>query len=102
LGRAHRPLLIGQGANDVRVKASESEQIVAAMQQHGIPVTYVSYPGLRHTTGRIGRFAARTGNEHTTVSLHFEAAAAIVLANRAARAMRFSGPSTPVSKHSVA
>jgi hypothetical protein len=26
-----RPLLIGQGANDVRVKASESEQIVAAM-----------------------------------------------------------------------
>ena len=38
-----RPLLIGQGANDVRVKASESEQIVAAMQQHGIPVTYVYY-----------------------------------------------------------
>jgi dipeptidyl aminopeptidase/acylaminoacyl peptidase len=33
-----RLLLIGQGANDVRVKASESEQIVAAMQQHGIPV----------------------------------------------------------------
>jgi hypothetical protein len=30
-------LLIGQGANDVRVKASESEQIVAAMQQHGMP-----------------------------------------------------------------
>jgi dipeptidyl aminopeptidase/acylaminoacyl peptidase len=33
-----RLLLIGQGANDVRVKASESEQIVAAMQQHRIPV----------------------------------------------------------------
>ena len=30
--RIVRPLLIGQGANDVRVKASESEQIVAAMQ----------------------------------------------------------------------
>jgi dipeptidyl aminopeptidase/acylaminoacyl peptidase len=39
--RIVRPLLIGQGANDVRVKASESEQIVAAMRQHGIPVTYV-------------------------------------------------------------
>jgi dipeptidyl aminopeptidase/acylaminoacyl peptidase len=42
--RIVRPLLIGQGANDVRVKASESEQIVVAMQQHGIPVTYVYYP----------------------------------------------------------
>ena len=32
-----RPLLIGQGANDVRVKASESEQIVAAIQHTGRP-----------------------------------------------------------------
>ena len=47
-----RPLLIGQGANDVRVKASESEQIVAAMQQHGIPVTYVYYPDEGHGLGR--------------------------------------------------
>lgn len=39
--RIVRPLLIGQGTNDVRVKASESEQVVAAMQQHGIPVTYL-------------------------------------------------------------
>lgn len=41
--RIVRPLLIAQGANDVRVKPSESEQIVAAMQRHGIPVTYVYY-----------------------------------------------------------
>jgi dipeptidyl aminopeptidase/acylaminoacyl peptidase len=47
-----RPLLIGQGANDVRVKASESEQIVAAMQQHGIPVTYVYYRDEGHGLGR--------------------------------------------------
>jgi len=47
-----RPLLIGQGANDVRVKASESEQIVAAMQQHRIPVTYVYYPDEGHGLGR--------------------------------------------------
>ena len=46
------PLLIGQGANDVRVKASESEQIVAAMQQHSIPVTYVYYLDERHGLGR--------------------------------------------------
>jgi dipeptidyl aminopeptidase/acylaminoacyl peptidase len=47
-----RPLLIGQGANDVRVKASESEQIVAAMQRHGIPVTYVYYRDEGHGLGR--------------------------------------------------
>jgi dipeptidyl aminopeptidase/acylaminoacyl peptidase len=46
--RIVRPLLIAQGANDVRVKPSESEQIVAAMQRHGIPVTYVYYPDEGH------------------------------------------------------
>ena len=51
-GQIVKPLLIGQGANDVRVKASESEQIVAAMQQHGIPVTYVYYPDEGHGLGR--------------------------------------------------
>ncbi len=50
--RIVRPLLIGQGANDVRVKAAESEQIVAAMQRHGIPVTYVYYPDEGHGLGR--------------------------------------------------
>ena len=43
-----RPLLIAQGANDVRVKASESEQIVAAMKQRGLPVTYVYYSDEGH------------------------------------------------------
>ncbi|WP_119275264.1 S9 family peptidase [Taklimakanibacter deserti] len=50
--RIVRPLLIGQGANDVRVKAAESEQIVAAMQRQGIPVTYVFYPDEGHGFGR--------------------------------------------------
>jgi len=40
--------LIGQGANDPRVKQSESDQIVAAMQKHGIPVTYVVFPDEGH------------------------------------------------------
>ena len=48
VGRIVRPLLIGQGANDVRVKPAESEQIVAAMQARGIPVTYVSYSDEGH------------------------------------------------------
>ena len=51
-GQIVRPLLIGQGANDVRVKAVEAEQIVAAMQQHGIPVIYVYYPDEGHGLGR--------------------------------------------------
>jgi len=46
--RIKRPLLIGQGANDPRVKQSEADQIVAAMQQKGIPVSYVLYPDEGH------------------------------------------------------
>jgi dipeptidyl aminopeptidase/acylaminoacyl peptidase len=46
--RITRPLLIAQGANDPRVKKSESDQIVAAMQAKGIPVTYVLYPDEGH------------------------------------------------------
>ncbi len=43
-----RPLLIGQGAQDPRVKQSESDQIVAAMKQKNIPVTYMLYPEEGH------------------------------------------------------
>ena len=43
-----RPLLIGQGANDPRVKVSESDQIVAAMDEQSIPVTYVVFPDEGH------------------------------------------------------
>ncbi|MBN1336833.1 MAG: S9 family peptidase [Deltaproteobacteria bacterium] len=43
-----RPLLIGQGANDPRVKQAESDQIVAAMQAREIPVTYVLFPDEGH------------------------------------------------------
>ncbi len=42
------PLLIGQGANDPRVKQSESDQIVQAMKAKNIPVTYVLYPDEGH------------------------------------------------------
>jgi len=46
--RIQRPLLIGQGANDPRVKQAESDQIVQAMQQKNIPVTYALYPDEGH------------------------------------------------------
>ena len=47
-----KPLLIGQGANDPRVKQSESDQIVRAMQEKAIPVTYVLYPDEGHGFAR--------------------------------------------------
>ncbi len=50
--RIRRPLLIGQGANDPRVKQSESDQIVEAMQQKNIPVTYVLFPDEGHGFAR--------------------------------------------------
>jgi dipeptidyl aminopeptidase/acylaminoacyl peptidase len=50
--RIRIPLLIGQGANDPRVKQAESEQIVAALEKHGLPVTYVVYPDEGHGFAR--------------------------------------------------
>src|SRR5262249_46238519 len=46
------PLLIGQGANDVRVPRAESDQIVASMKTRGLPVTYVLYPDEGHGLDR--------------------------------------------------
>jgi dipeptidyl aminopeptidase/acylaminoacyl peptidase len=50
--RIVRPLLIGQGANDPRVKQAESEQIVAAIAKNGGSVTYVVYPDEGHGFAR--------------------------------------------------
>jgi acetyl esterase/lipase len=50
--KIQRPLLIGQGANDPRVKQAEADQIVAAMKEKGIPVTYVLYPDEGHGFAR--------------------------------------------------
>jgi len=47
-GRIRKPLLIGQGANDARVKQAESDQIVNAMQAKNIPVIYLLYPDEGH------------------------------------------------------
>ncbi|MEM2922191.1 MAG: S9 family peptidase, partial [Candidatus Bathyarchaeia archaeon] len=50
--RIKRPLLIAQGANDPRVKQTESDQIVDAMRQKGIPVAYLLYPDEGHGFAR--------------------------------------------------
>ena len=50
--RIVRPLLLGQGANDPRVKQAESEQIVSAIEQNGGSVTYVLYPDEGHGFAR--------------------------------------------------
>ena len=50
--RIVRPLLIGQGANDPRVKQAESEQIVSAIQKNQGNVTYVLYPDEGHGFAR--------------------------------------------------
>ncbi len=46
--RISKPLLIGQGANDPRVKQAEADQMVAAMKANAIAVTYVLYPDEGH------------------------------------------------------
>jgi dipeptidyl aminopeptidase/acylaminoacyl peptidase len=50
--KIQRPLLIGQGANDPRVKKLEADQIVQAMTEKNIPVTYVLYPDEGHGFAR--------------------------------------------------
>ncbi len=47
-----KPLLISQGANDPRVRKEESDQIVHAMQDANIPVTYLLYTDEGHGFAR--------------------------------------------------
>ncbi|KAF9543159.1 hypothetical protein EC957_001221 [Mortierella hygrophila] len=47
-----KPLLIGQGANDPRVKQAESDQIVEAMVARNIPVGYVLFSDEGHGFAR--------------------------------------------------
>jgi dipeptidyl aminopeptidase/acylaminoacyl peptidase len=46
------PLLIGQGENDPRVTKLESDQLVAAMRERDLPVTYLNYPDEGHGFAR--------------------------------------------------
>jgi acetyl esterase/lipase len=51
-GDITKPMLIGHGANDVRCKVAESDQIVAAMTEKRIPVIYIVYPDEGHGFAR--------------------------------------------------
>jgi len=55
------PLLVGQGANDPRVKKAESDQIVVAMRDLGLPVEYMNFPdeghGFRNPDNNMAFFA---------------------------------------------
>ena len=46
--RIQRPLLLGHGANDPRVKLSESETIAAAMKKRQLPIDFVVFPDEGH------------------------------------------------------
>ncbi|QPF82863.1 S9 family peptidase [Bradyrhizobium genosp. L] len=48
IARATKPILIAQGMRDVRVVAAESEQMVNALKQRGVPVTYITFPDEGH------------------------------------------------------
>lgn len=48
--KIEKPLLIVHGANDVRVRLAESDQLVAAMKNNKTPVTYMVYPDEGHLT----------------------------------------------------
>src|SRR5690606_8737084 len=74
--RIQRPLLIGHGANDPRVKQAESDQIVAAMRERGIPVTYVLYPdeghGFARPANRLSFYAVQEAFLHQHLGGRFE------------------------------
>jgi dipeptidyl aminopeptidase/acylaminoacyl peptidase len=52
LERATRPILIAQGMQDVRVVAAESEQMVTALKNRGVPVTYITFSDEGHGFAR--------------------------------------------------
>ena len=52
-----KPMLVVQGANDPRVLQVESDEIVAAVEENGVPVEYILFPdeghGFRNKANRI-------------------------------------------------
>ena len=50
--RIQAPLMVLQGANDPRVKIAESDQIVSAMRERDLPVTYIVFPDEGHGFAR--------------------------------------------------
>lgn len=59
------PLLVGQGENDPRVTKLESDQLVEAMSNSELPVTYVNFPdeghGFQRPENRLAFYAVMEG-----------------------------------------
>lgn len=53
-----KPLLIVHGNNDVIVKKSESDQIVEALKENQIPITYLSFPDEGHQFKKVKNILA--------------------------------------------
>ncbi len=74
--RIQRPLLIAQGANDPRVKQAEADQIVAAMKEKKLPVTYLLYPdeghGFARPQNRLSFYAVAEGFLHQCLGGQFQ------------------------------
>lgn len=49
-----KPLLVGHGAHDVRVRRNESDQLCEALRANDIPVTYLLFPDEGHGLQRPG------------------------------------------------
>jgi len=64
------PLLIGQGANDPRVKQAEADQIAFSMRDKGIPVEYVLYPDEGHGFARPNNRIDFNGRAETFLAKH--------------------------------
>jgi dipeptidyl aminopeptidase/acylaminoacyl peptidase len=75
--RIERPLLIMQGAADVRVPAEQSRAMVQRLREQGKPVQYVELPDMGHSTGYWAH--------HLAVLRHTERFLAQCLGGRAAR-----------------
>jgi dipeptidyl aminopeptidase/acylaminoacyl peptidase len=77
-GEIKRPLLIAQGANDPRVNKDESDQMVQAMKEKHIPVTYVLYPdeghGFARPANRLSFYAIAEAFLSECLGGHFEPA----------------------------
>jgi hypothetical protein len=92
-----KSMLIGHGLNDPRCKIAESDQIVAAMRENNIPVTYVVFPDEGHGFARLeNRLAAITEAflaRHLGGRARRSVATSNIRATRCARAWRSSSRS---------
>jgi len=68
--RIQRPLLLGHGANDPRVKLSESESIAAAMAKRKLPVDFVVFPDEGHGLSNPRNALAMTALKEAFLSEH--------------------------------